>query len=426
MPTADMTAGSRLLRHPLLAPFRIRSFRFQWPADLLTSWAFEMETLILGWYILTETRSVLLLTVFGALQYVGTLLSPAIGMLGDRLGHRNTLCGMRALYSVLAALLLAIAMAGAITPLIVLVIAALNGLARPSDLALRQTLVAETMPPEQFVGAMGIARTTSDSARIGGALAGAAVFAALGMGLAYVFVTGCYLAGLLLTLGVSRSTRRAHPGGDAPARPSPFQQMIEGLIYVWKRPHMLAGMWIAFLVNFTAFPLSGGILPYVAREIYHMNQTGLGMLVASFATGALLGSISVTMRSKPFPLARTSIIATFVWYAALLALAQATTPAVGMICLFIAGFTQSWSMIPLAVMLLKTADEAFRGRVMGARMLAIYGLPTGLLLAGALIGRIGFQATASLFAISGIAFTALIALKWRSAIWHPEAPANRH
>ena len=30
------------------APLRIRSFRFQWPADVFTSWAFEMETLILG------------------------------------------------------------------------------------------------------------------------------------------------------------------------------------------------------------------------------------------------------------------------------------------------------------------------------------------------------------------------------------------
>ena len=40
---------------PFLAPFRNRSYRVLWPADLLTSWAFEMETLILGWYILTET-----------------------------------------------------------------------------------------------------------------------------------------------------------------------------------------------------------------------------------------------------------------------------------------------------------------------------------------------------------------------------------
>ena len=45
----------------LLAPFQVRSFRFQWPADLLTSWGIEMENLILGWYVLVETGSVLLL-----------------------------------------------------------------------------------------------------------------------------------------------------------------------------------------------------------------------------------------------------------------------------------------------------------------------------------------------------------------------------
>ena len=45
-------------RPSALAPFRIRNYRFQWPADLLTSWAFEMETLILGWYVLVETGAV--------------------------------------------------------------------------------------------------------------------------------------------------------------------------------------------------------------------------------------------------------------------------------------------------------------------------------------------------------------------------------
>ena len=69
-----------------LAPFRTRSFRFLWPADLCTAWAMEMETLILGWYVLVETGSVVLLTLFGSLMYVGTLVSPVVGMLGDRLG----------------------------------------------------------------------------------------------------------------------------------------------------------------------------------------------------------------------------------------------------------------------------------------------------------------------------------------------------
>ena len=72
-----------------LAPFRVRSYRFQWPADLLTSWAFEMETLILGWYVLVETNSVVMLTIFGALLYGGTLIAPIVGVWSDRIGHRN-------------------------------------------------------------------------------------------------------------------------------------------------------------------------------------------------------------------------------------------------------------------------------------------------------------------------------------------------
>ena len=89
-----------------LAPFRIRSFRFQWPSDLLTSWAFEMEQLILGWYVLVETGSVVMLTIFGVLQFSGTLVAPMFGVAGDRLGHRNVLCCMRAAYTVLAAVLI--------------------------------------------------------------------------------------------------------------------------------------------------------------------------------------------------------------------------------------------------------------------------------------------------------------------------------
>ena len=88
---------SRGARPSALAPFRIRNYRFQWPSDLLTSWAFEVETLVLGWYILVETGSVLLLTILASLQYVGTLVAPVLGMIGDRLAklfaeHNNFRC----------------------------------------------------------------------------------------------------------------------------------------------------------------------------------------------------------------------------------------------------------------------------------------------------------------------------------------------
>ena len=81
-----------------VAAFRVRSFRYQWSADLLTSWAFEMETLVLGWYVMVNTGSVVWLTAFGSLQFLGTLAAPMFGVLGDRLGGRAMLCAMRAIY----------------------------------------------------------------------------------------------------------------------------------------------------------------------------------------------------------------------------------------------------------------------------------------------------------------------------------------
>ena len=76
---------SGIARKSALAPFRIRNYRFQWPADLLTSWAFEMEALVLGWYVMVETGSVLLLIVLASLNYGGTLIALLFGVIGDRI-----------------------------------------------------------------------------------------------------------------------------------------------------------------------------------------------------------------------------------------------------------------------------------------------------------------------------------------------------
>jgi MFS family permease len=182
-------------RHSLLSPFRVRAFLMQWPADLLTNVGIEMEVLILGWYVLVETQSVLLLTVFGALRYLGTLIAPLFGMAGDRLGHRNVLCGMRGTYAVLAAGMTILGFAGLLGPIPIFIAATLAGLVRPSDLAMRNALVAVIMPGGQLMGAMGVARTTADFSRIFGPLMGAALIAVAGIGTAYLVIAACYGAG---------------------------------------------------------------------------------------------------------------------------------------------------------------------------------------------------------------------------------------
>jgi MFS family permease len=401
----------------------VRSYRYQWPADLATSCAFEMETLILGWYVLVETGSVLMLTLFGALQFAGTLVAPLFGVMGDRLGHRNVLCGMRAVYAALAATLMTLAFAGVLSPLWVLVVTGLMGLVRPSDLGVRAALVADNVPADQLMAAISISRTTSDTARVGGALAGAGIFAAFGVGPAYVAVTTLYVLGMLLTLAIGRTASLLSPSDTAQIvtpRPSAWRDMWEGIAYVWSTPQLLAAMLLACLVNLTAFPLSGGLLPYVAKEIHHLDQTGLGFLVASFASGALVGSLAVSMRREPRP-GRTMIVSGIVWYALLVVFAQMRQPYGAALALMLAGFAQSVCMVTLAVLALRITEVRFRGRVMGVRMLVIYSLPFGLFAAGALIGRIGFTATATLYAVVGLLLTLAIAVRWRRALWYADA-----
>ncbi len=412
-------------RPSALAPFRVRNYRFQWPADLLTSWAFEMETLILGWYVLVETKSVVLLTVFASLTYIGTLIAPMFGVVGDRIGHRDLLAMMRATYAVLAGTLMTLALTGYLTPLYVFVIVAIMGLVRPSDLGVRGALVATIMPHDQLIGAISVSRTTMDTARIAGALSGAGLFAALGMGPAYMAIVSLYVVATLLTLCVVAPSK-PHPADaadDGALRRSPLRDLKEGVAYVWTTPRMRAAVWIAFLANLTAYPLSNGLLPYIAREIYGTNQTGLGYLSASFAVGSLVGSILLSVISG-VRVARLMIAATILWYAALLVFAQIQTVPAAIVCLWLAGFAQSLTMISIAVILMRTASEHFRGRVMGVRMLAIYSLPLGLLAAGSLIEAIGFAATATLYPAAGLTLMLAIVLHWRADLWHLHAPAN--
>ena len=81
-----MSATGRNSRSALLAPFQIRDFRRQFPADMLTSWGIEMEVLILGWYIVTETGSVLP----GVAPYPAThILAMALALPMDRTLRRR-------------------------------------------------------------------------------------------------------------------------------------------------------------------------------------------------------------------------------------------------------------------------------------------------------------------------------------------------
>ena len=122
-------------------------------------------------------------------------------------------------------------------------------------MGIRSSLMASLVPARLLLTTTSLSRTTVDSARVVGALVGSGLFAAVGIAATYLGIVALFCLGLVFTFAIrihvseGSSTRLPRVS----ARFSAWKQLREGLEYVWKTPHLRAAMWIAVLVNFTAF-----------------------------------------------------------------------------------------------------------------------------------------------------------------------------
>lgn len=384
-------------------PFSIRSYRLQWSSDLLTSSAFEIETLALAWYVLVQTQSVVLMAAIASLQYLGTLISPLVGVAGDRFGQRGTLRAMRFYYAGIASLVFCTAIAGLLTPWVALAAATASGLIRPSDLGVRNVVTSCIVPGHVLLPAVSLSRATSDLARIGGALAGAAWMATLGISWAYAVVITLYLVAALLVgmlqLEESKKGIRTH---------SVFGQLKNAVRSVGRAPAQKATMLLAFFVNFTAFPFLLGLLPYVAKDKFMMDEVGLGILIAVAASGGVASSVLLSRVVIPRP-AMTMFLFSIVWHVLTLIFALQDNLGIALVALFFTGLAQGMCMTLMAAFLVGNVDPKQRGSIMGLRSMAVYGLPLGLTVSSFLLNQgLSFGMVAAVFCFAGTLITLIL------------------
>ncbi len=415
----------------MLESFRIRSFRYQWGADSFATWASEMETLLLGWYVLVDTGSPFLVGLVGALRFGGTLLAPLYGVAADRFDRRRLLVGLRLFQGVQAGAVAILALASLLEPWHAFAISGIGGLVRNGENVVRQSLIADTVPRSTLMNAMSLSRLTMDGAKMAGSLAGAALLSRLGMGPAYAAVTACYLASAAFALGIASPTPESSPAATKPGSPtlqveSPFATLRSGFGYMRHQPAIVAIMFLAFLVNLTVFPLTNGLMPVVARDAFAFGPGGLALLLTAVSLGALAGSLALAAFARAPRPERTMLASIVLWHALLLVFTQVSRPDAlwpALLVLAVYGAATSGAMVTMSAVLLGTADVAFRGRVMGVRMMAVYGLPLGLLLGGYLSERFGVHHAMSTLAVLGLFLTALACLRW-PALLRGTAPSS--
>jgi MFS family permease len=118
------------------------------------------------------------------------------------------------------------------------------------------------------------------------------------------------------------------------------------------------------------------------------------------------------------------ILGAIAWFAAGAVFAINDVVMIGVVLLVVVGAAQSLCVTPLAGVMLRATEPHYRGRVMGMRILAILGLPLGLLMSGPLIDVFGFGWTVGIYSLLGVACAVSMIWIWRDSLWDKSCLAN--
>jgi MFS family permease len=382
-----------------------------WLSDSFVSCAEQVEFLVLAWYILQETDSPLLLGVYGALRFTGTLFSPLYGVLVDRYDRRKLILLTRTLFFVNSIVILALALSDVLVVWHIFALVGVAGMGRAFDTIIRQTVIPDIVPANGLMNGVALTRTGRDIMQIIGPLIGGYLLTAWGIGVSYLAVSALYVVGVvfgffLKPLKVSGSARG----------PSVVANIREALGYVRRQEVILAILLLAFLVNLTGFPLNQGLMPVFARDVLDVGATGLGQLLGAYAAGSMIASVTLAALPVIHRPGRVIVLGSIGWHAAILFVAFSQWFGPSLILLALTGISQSVAMVTMSMTLLSATSPEVRGRVMGLRSLAVYGLPIGLLLSGALADGMSVKVALIVNATVGIAFSVIIAA-FLSMLW---------
>ena len=223
-------------------------------------------------------------------------------------------------------MLMALAFAGVLNPVVVLVLAAVSGLVRPSDMGLRGALIADTMPANLLTGAMSFSRTTSDTARISGALTGAGLFAAFGMGPAYIAITALYALGSLLTwFAAPESEAPCQPRRRRPCRPIGLDRPARRRRAYLEHAEPAGDRLARVAVQFHRVSVDKRIAALRRQGHLPHRPDRAGLFVASIGFGALLGALVMTWFGAEVRLSRLMFIAAVIWHVLILVFIQMPT-----------------------------------------------------------------------------------------------------
>jgi MFS family permease len=382
----------RALRH--------RNFLLFWSGAFLSNTGTWMQAVAQGWLVLQLSNSPFWLGVDGFMATSpGLLLTLAGGVFADLMDRRKLLIYTQ-IVAGLAALTLGVLVATNVVHVwMILALSFVTGcclaIAGPSYMA----LVFDLVGYEDLANAVALNSTQFQLARVLGP-----VFA--GVGFKLFGLAGCFFANALSFVAVVTGLKMVRfdrpeppmPVNDAPVRSirdrqAFIQDLVEGFRYVGSRPRVSMLLMISAVTSMFGAPYIQ-MTPVFARDVFHLGETGLALLMGTAGAGALFGALFLAYLGEFRHKGWFVLGGDFAFAVCLICFSLSTRIGVSLIFLFALGFGIVCSVAVSNTLLQKLVTDEMRGRVMSMFMLSFIGaMPIGNLIAGAASHRFGVQHT---------------------------------
>jgi MFS family permease len=342
---------------------RHKPFAFFWFARVLSSFAYQMQAVAIGWQVYALTSSAFDLGLLGLAQFVPVVvLTLVAGHTADRYDRRRIVQLCQAAECV-ASLTLATGTASGWLGVdgifgIVVLIGAARAFEAPTLSALMPGLVSRANLPQASAWSASANQTASI---VGPAFGG--VLYAVGATVPFACVAGLYLLAILFVSQIRT--------GQAPSAREPvtLQSAFLGIAFIWRNPAILG----AISLDLFAVLLGGAtaLLPIFARDILHTGSWGLGLLRAAPAAGALTMSILLAYRPLRRRAGHSMFAAVILFGVATIvfALSHSVLLSVGSLCLL--GAADVVSVVVRYSLVQSNTPDTMRGRVSAVNMLFI-------------------------------------------------------
>ncbi len=403
--TPTWQIAGRALRH--------RNFQLFFSGQLISLIGTWMQTVAQSWLVYKLTGSGLKLGAVGfASQIPVFLCAPIGGIVADRVNRRHVVIGTQVASMILAFILAALTLTHRVTVTQVFILAALLGVVNAFDIPGRQSFLVDMVGKEDLMNAIALNSSMFNGARIVGPAVAGILVARLGEGWCFLVNGLSYLAviaGLMMM--------NVHSPARVSSETSPWEHILEGFEFVKRTAPIRSLLLLLGLISAVGMPYSV-LMPIFADKILHrggqemasligshdLGAVRLGILMGASGVGALLGALTLAMRSGVKGLGRLVAVCCAGFGASLVLFSASKSFWLSVALLLPAGYFVMLQMSSSNTLIQSMVPDELRGRVMAAYSMMFMGMaPVGSLLGGALSDRLGAPLTVAMGGLASVA-----------------------